>query len=267
MTPDESAPPKASAPPPAGGARHPWLWPATLIVAVLIPVAAGVYAFKSCRDLPGETLDKTTRLVSTVGQQLQTVVAAFNQGTVTTTFTSYATEMSGSQRLQIATLTQHETFTRKDESSTGFGYIPLPEIVVQAEAPVTYTYYLDLNDRWDFELKNGVILVTAPDIQYNKPAVDVSGITYEVKKDSMLRSTGSAFESLKNSITWLAYKKAEANIGLVRDTGRRQTELFVERWVRKDFTDGKDYPVKVRFRSEIETNGVPGLPTPEREGQ
>jgi hypothetical protein len=263
MIPDESAQPKASAPPPAStGARSPWVLPLTVLILVLIPVAAGVYVFRSCRNLPGETLDKTTRLVSTVGQELKNVAAAFSQGTVTTTFTSYATEMSGSQRLQIATLNQHETFTRKDESSTGFGYIPLPEIIVQATAPVTYTYYLDLNERWDFVLQNGTILVTAPDLQYNKPAVDVSGITFEVKKDSVFRSTSSAMENLKNSITWLSYKKAEANLALVRDTGRRQTELFIERWVRRGFTDGKDYPVKVRFRSELGTNGVPKLLVP-----
>ena len=72
-----------------------------------------------------------------------------------------------------------------------------------------------------------------------------------------VRNTTEALENLKKSITWLSYKKAEANIGLVRDTGRRQAEMFVERWVRRDFTDGKNYPVKVWFRSEVETNGVP----------
>ena len=120
-----------------------------------------------------EALQKAGELVDKAGHQLQKVAAAFAQGTVTTTFTSYATTLRPGQRLQFATLSQHEVFTRKDESSLAFGYIPLPDVIVEARAPVTYTYYLDLNDRWDFLLREGVIWVTAPEIRFNKPAVPV----------------------------------------------------------------------------------------------
>jgi len=226
--------------------------PVAWMVIVLIVVSGGVYVFKSCRDLPVQTLEKTGRLVNDLGQQLEKVAAAFNRGSITTTFTSYATTLNGSQYLQFATLSQQETFARKDESSTAFGYIPLPDVIVEASAPVSYTYYLDLNDRWDFRLQGGVIYVIAPNIKYNKPAVDVSRITYEVKKDSLVRNTTEAMENLKKSITWLSYKKAEANIGLVRETGRRQTETFVHNWLAKSFADGKNYPVKVLFRHEAQ---------------
>ena len=251
MTPPEVPTPKDRPPDPhpmpAGNA---WAWPVAWMVIAALLVGAGVYVFQSCRNLPGETLDKTARLAAAVGQQLQQVAGAFKQGTITTTFTSYATSLSGSQYLQFATLSQRETFTRTDESSLLFGYIPLPDVIVEASAPVTYTYYLDLNARWEFELRDGVIWVTAPDIKYNKPSLDISRISYEVKKDSHFRSTSEAMENLRSSMTWMTYKKAEANIALVRETGRRQTELFVENWLAKAFTDGKKYPVKVRFRHE-----------------
>jgi hypothetical protein len=78
----------------------------------------------------------------------------------------------------------------------------------------------------------------------------VSRITYEVKKDSHFRNTSEAMENLRSSMTWMSYKKAEANIEIVRETGRRQTEAFVENWLAKSFADGKKYPVKVRFRHE-----------------
>ncbi|HWH71984.1 MAG TPA: hypothetical protein VNT26_21660 [Candidatus Sulfotelmatobacter sp.] len=253
-------PPEPSTPePPPGAVRNPWAYPVMWMVIVLLTVSGGVYVFKSCRDLPGETLQKAGGLVQTIGQQLQQVAAAFKQGTITTTFTSYATSLSGSQYLQFATLSQQEVFTRKDETSVAFGYIPLPDVIVEATAPVTYTYYLDLNERWDFLLKDGVIFVTAPDIKFNKPAVDASRITYEVKKDSMLRNTTEAMENLKSSITYLSYKKAKANIELVRETGRKQTETFVENWLAKTFADGKKYPVKVQFRSEVSPKGNGGV--------
>jgi hypothetical protein len=234
---------------PTADKNNPWAWPITSMVIAAILVAAGVYVFKSCRDLPGDVLDKSGKLAVKIGEQVQKVASAFKQGTVTTTFTSYATTLSGSQYLQFATLSQQEIFTRTDESSLLFGYIPLPEVIVQASAPVTYTYYLDLNARWDFALRDGVIFVIAPDIKYNKPALDVSRITYEIKKDSHFRNTSEAMENLRSSMTWMCYKKAEANLALVRETGRAQTETFVENWLSRSFSDGKKYPVKVRFRS------------------
>jgi hypothetical protein len=259
MTPQAPEPQGGPAPKPQpAGSRSPWAWPMTWLLSLLIVVGAGLYVFRSCLALPSQTLDKTTKLAQQLGQAAREVAAAFHQGTITTTFTSYATTLAGSQNLQFATLSQMETFTRKDESTTLWGYIPLPDVIVEARAPVTYTYYLDLNDRWDFRLEGGIIWVTAPDIKFNKPAVDVSRITYEVKKDSHFRNTTDAMDNLKSSITWMSYKKAEANIPLVRETGRHQTEIFVQNWLSKAFTDGKNYPVKVRFRHEAKVLGTEG---------
>jgi hypothetical protein len=237
---------------PAGVGRSSWAWPVAWMVTIIVLVGAGVYVFRSCRDLPAEALNNAGKVVEQVGIKAQQVAAAFKQGTITTIFTSYATSVSGSQYLQFATLSQVETFTRKDESSTAFGYIPLPEVIVEATAPVSYTYYLDLNAHWDFKLQDGVLWVIAPEIKFNKPAIDASRITYEVKKNSLFRNTTEAMESLKESITGLSIKKAQDNIELVRDTGRRQTETFVENWLAKTFSDGKKYPVKVIFRSELQ---------------
>lgn len=241
-----------------------WAWPVTWMVISAMVLGGGVYVFKSCRDLPGDTLERTGKFAQTVGDQAQKVAAAFRQGTVTTTFTSYATALSGSQYLQFATFSEQETFTRTDESSLLFGYIPLPDIIVQASAPVTYTYYLDLNAPWDFTLQDGVVWVTAPDIRYNKPALDVSRMTYEVKKDSHFRNTTEAMENLRSSMMWMCHQKARANIELVRETGRRQTETFVANWLAKSFGDGKKFIVKVRFRGEKPPAGSGTNPTGEK---
>jgi hypothetical protein len=217
------------------------------MVTVLVVVGGGVFVFKSCRDAP-------VQLVEKIGKSVAEVAAAFNRGTITTSFTSYATAISGSQFLQFATLSQEERFRRTDEATTAFGYIPLPDVIIEANAPVTYTYYLDLNDKWEFTLQDGAIVVIAPDIHFNKPAVDASRITYEIKKDSLIRDTRSAMDGLKKSITWMTYQKAEANRELVRETGRKQTESFVQNWLAQSFADGRKYPVTVRFRNESPTN-------------
>jgi hypothetical protein len=225
------------------GASNAWAIPVMWMVIVLTLVGAAIYVLKSC--VTGEK-----KLV----EQIVEVASAFKQGTVTTTFTSYAATVGGSQYFQFAHLSEKVVFTRTDEKSYGWGYLPLPDVVVEANAPVTFTYYLDLNDKWDFHLQNGVIEVLAPRIKYNKPAVDVSKIDYTVKKDSVFRNTKEAMENLRASITGICYRKAEENIPVVRETGRKQTELFVQNWLAKSFTDGKKYTVKVRFRGESAPN-------------
>ena len=102
------APPPSNSPRNEGpfNPKNPWAWPVMWMVVVAFLAGAGAYVFKSCRDLPGETLTKTAKLVENIGQAAQKVASAFKQGTVNTTFTSYATTLSGSQYLQFASLSQ-----------------------------------------------------------------------------------------------------------------------------------------------------------------
>src|SRR6266545_1047478 len=227
---------------PPNGPKNDWakatLW--MFIVGVLALNAA--LLVRSCRNLPGETIDKTGRVIEKAGRVLADVASAFHQSRITTEFISYATTVSNQHYLQFATLKQTEIFTRTEETTTAFGYVPLPEVVVEARAPVDYTYYLDLNAKWDILLKDGAVYVFAPPIRFNKPAVDASAITYEVRKGYL--KTTEATENLKKSITSLSVLRARENIPLIRETGRRQTAEFVERWLMKSFIDGRQYPVK-----------------------
>ena len=210
------------------------------MVIVLILAGSGVYAFKSCRDIPGE-------MAGTAGKVLADLASAFKRGTITTSFVSYATTISNQHYFQFATLKQTEVFTR-EQPTTVFGYPVLPDVVVEARAPVEYTYYLDFNANWQFVLQDGVMYVLAPPIRFNKPAVDASAITYEVKKGYF--KTPEAQENLKRSVTGLAVIRAKENIPLIRETGRKQTADFVEKWLIRSFSDAKQYPVKVYFPDE-----------------
>ena len=236
--------------------RAHWGWPLAWIITALLIAGCGLYVFHSCVRAPERVLDASGRLADKIGSRLADVASAFNRGTITTTFTSYATTMTGHQYLQFATLSQQERFTRADQSSTGFGYIPLPEVIVEADAPVTYTYYLDFKEPWEFQVRDHEILVLAPDVRFNKPAVDASRITYEVKKGSVLGDTKQATENLKSSITSMTLQKARSNVELVRETGRHQTEEFVRNWLARSFTDGTNYSVTVRFRKELNLPNV-----------
>jgi hypothetical protein len=233
-----------------------WARAITWITIVLILTGAVVFVFKSLRDLPGEGVDKIGKTIAEAGEAMASVAGAFNQGTITTSFLSYAATLDANQYLQFATLRQTELFTQSDQTTTAFGYIPLPEVIVEARAPVEYTYFLDLNAPWRLEIEDGVIEVFAPPIKFNKPAIDASAIQYEVRKGSLLRNTVEAQENLKKSITFMTHQRARENIKLVRETGRRQTAEFVERWLAKNFADGKNHRVKVYFPGEAAKDGM-----------
>jgi uncharacterized protein YqiB (DUF1249 family) len=187
-------------------------------------------------------------MIGTAGQALATVAAAFNQGTMTTAFVSYATTVTNTLRLQVATLRQMEVFTRTQQTATAFGYVPLPEVVVEARAPVDYSYYVDLNGPWRFVLEGNRLQVFAPPLQFNTPAVDPSAITYEVRKGYF--KTAEATEQLKRSIATLVKLRARENMELVRPHAREQITAFVERWLVRAYADGRDYAVKVYFADE-----------------
>src|SRR5687768_2955669 len=137
MDPDE----QPALPPPPEGAATPaatWSWPRAAMwsTVMLILVVGMIMALRSCLAFPERALRQTSETMGRAGEALATVAGAFNRGTVTTSFVSYATTITNSQRLQFATLKQMEIFTRIEEPSTGFGYVPLPGVVVEARAPV-----------------------------------------------------------------------------------------------------------------------------------
>jgi hypothetical protein len=214
----------------------------------ILALALAAYVFHRTRSLPGELIESGRSLAA----DLRSVAAAFRSGTITTSFTSHAVEMSGSHYLQFATLKEIEVFERTDSVALLWGQLALPDVVVRAEAPVEYTYYLDLDERWEFVLsdRDRAILVHAPEIRFNTPAVDASRIRYEVKEGSILRDEAAAIDNLKRGITDLARQRARENAALVRELGRKKTEEFIRSWLLSSYDDATDYRVEVRFADE-----------------
>ena len=224
-------------------------------VAALL-VGAGIWVFESLRRLPGEALAGSKELA----RDLTEVAAAFRQGRIEITFASYATSVTGSSFLQFANLRQTEVFQRQDQASLLWGTLELPEVLVSATAPVEYTYYLDLDESWEFRLDGGTLLVRAPRIRHNRPAVDASRIRYEVRESSLLRDEDEALAQLKQALTVMARQRAEEHVELVRELGRTKVREFVERWLAGSFGDGDSYRVEVRFADERPLDGAVLLP-------
>ena len=209
-------------------------------------IGATLYAIRSLTEAPGRAVQATRELLD----DARKIASAFRTGTVTTSFTSYASEVRGSTLLQVATLQQLEIFERKDEAALFWGQLALPDVIVEARAPVEYTYHVELKEPWGFTLDGETLLVKAPAIRWNAPAVDVSALRYEIRKGSVLRDEAAVIEKLRLGLSELAKQRAGQHRALVRETARRQAEEFVETWLKARFSDGGRLRARVSFADE-----------------
>jgi hypothetical protein len=234
-----------------------------LVLAIL--VAASVLVGRVAR-LPGEVAGAIPRTIrdtaAAVSEGLAKLAAAIRSRRITTEFTSTATEIRGTKRLQVAELTQVEVVERRDAMQ--FFGVPLPDVVVSARAPVTFTYVLDLDGPWGFDLTDRTVTVLAPALAWNAPAVDVSKLEFAKAETSILRDEDRVVEDLRTSLTAMFRQRARQNVPLVRETARRQAEEFVRAWLLRAYGVPQDVRVVVRFRGEPETIAPAGPSLPPR---
>ncbi len=232
-------------------------WPVAFVILGLATLVAGVsiYFYQSTRNLISDLGEDGRSLV----RDAASLVGAFRSGTVTTSFISYATEMTGSNYLQFATLEQVEIFERTDSVSVLWGQLELPTVVVRAEAPVEFTFYLDLDGHWEFTLEEEhLVVVQAPRIEHNTPAMDVSAIRYEVRDGSLFRDEEEAMRRLRDGLSALADHRATENVELVRELGRRQTADFIRNWLLQHYDEASKLRIEVRFADETPETARPG---------
>ena len=220
------------------------------MVVVGIIGGSGLLMVRMLRDMPGAALDKGTEMLKTLGGEAAKVARGFNEKTVREEFISHAAELAGTSRFQFATLKEGEIFQREESGSTAWGLIALPKVVVEARAPVEYSYYLDFAGPWEFARAGQVLTVFAPPISANPPALDVSALQFYTLEGSVWRNDGAVRERLKDTLTGALRKRAAKNAGLVRETGRQRFTEFVEKWLAEKFSDGRDLRVKVVFPDE-----------------
>jgi hypothetical protein len=238
----------------------PWALALAAVAIGAIVMAGALYVFHSVRGLPAEVAEGGRQAL----RDLREVAAAFRTGTVTTTFRGYATQVIGTSRLQFAELRQEESFERRDSEAVLWGAFALPDVVVEARAPVTYTYYLDLDKEWRFRLEGRDVFVVVPPVEWNRPAADVSALRLEVREGSVLRNEQITLDRLRGELTPLLDRRARHHVPLVREAGRRKVEAFVETWLVQRFSDGEGYRARVVFADEpgAATPRPPALPSP-----
>jgi hypothetical protein len=239
-------------PAPATERAHPrWVWPVTLLLLALIVVGAGLWLAKQTLDVPARVVDKTGEAVKAAGAQAIEVAKAFRSGQLRQEFSSRAVELGGTTKLQVATLKQYEVFHDEKSGAVAWDLIQLPKVVVQAQAPVEYSYSVDLADGWEFRQEDRVLTVIPPPLEPNTPALDVSALKFYTLEGSLWPGETEVRDRLRESVTGRLNHRARSNIDLVREVARRQISEFVDKWLTEKFADGREYKIKVVFPDEL----------------
>lgn len=218
------------------------------VTAVFLAVLLGGawYALRVLRELPEKIGEEGREVVRDVGD----LVRAFRTGSVQRRFEAFTQRVEGTNHLQVVRLDQVQRFQIEDRSAVFWGTVELPPVVVRATAPVQYVYYVDLEGAWRFDLRDERVLVTAPPLRSNKPAIDVSRLRWQVVRGSLLRDEHEVQEQLRRELMGRAAIQARVNVPVVRETARRQVARFVTNWLLQSFEDAEGYRVEVVFADE-----------------
>ncbi len=258
--------------------RFSWPLAITIIVvtALLLATTVVIYLTRTAKSAALQTVEVARQGLTA----LKDIASAFRSGEIATSFSSYTTQIEGSSRFQFATIDQLELFERSDSQTAFWGQLELPRVVVEARAPVEYSYFLDLNGAWHFVLEDSRLTVLAPPIEHNRPAFNPSKIDYRVQEESLWRDEQPVLDALRNGMGAMAEERANKNVELVRELGRRRTQEFVERWLLANFgTDSSEVRVDVVFADEdapvfsdtalqtstVDLSGAATLERPERQ--
>lgn len=160
-------------------------------------------------------------------------------------FQSYAIKLTGRQSLYVAKLETIEVIERTSNATAL--WFNLPTMILKAETPVEYNYFISLSAPWKFHLEGDTLVVRVPELGSSTPAVDVSKLKFTIEQGSVLRNEERALEKMADDLPTLLIEKAIQNRETVREEARVSVEKFIRTWfemvTRQEYTN----PIQIRF--------------------
>ncbi|MNK01132.1 hypothetical protein D3C87_189260 [compost metagenome] len=163
-------------------------------------------------------------------------------------FYAYATQITGKQNLYVARLQQTEVIERSSKAKAL--WFNLPTMILRAEAPVEYNYFLNLSAGWKFNRDGETFLVSVPELGSSTPAVDIAKLRFVVAQGSLLRNEKAALARLNQELPGLLVDRAIEHRELVREQARESAETFIRTWVAQ--VTGREFtnPILILFPGE-----------------
>jgi hypothetical protein len=223
-------------------------------LAIVMVLSGLVVALRTCSAVE----DLSGRPAETI-EAVRDLAGAFKTGTIRTEFLSYATELRSTSRLQVAEVEQIEVVSRKDSKAYFWDLLKLPDVEVEVQVPVTYTYYVDLREEWQFVLEGRTVKVIVPELRHNPPAPDISGMEVKETRSILRFDEDDVKDQVMEGLTNELDARAQKNIASlnIHATARESIEAFVSAWLAGALAsygveDAEAYKVEVLFHHEVQ---------------
>ena len=263
-----SSPPESPAPAPAiprnsASRWAPWRWPLVVLLLSILVVAA----FLATLDRFLDAGERIARAPGELAGRIGRMASGFLTGDVTQRLLSSipAHEELGAGRLEVAVATTVETVSRSDEQRALWDLVPLGKTEVEIRVPVTWRWYLPLDDGWSATIDSGLLAIVAPNPKPSlPPAIHTDGIERRVQSDWLRFDAEDRLRALERELTPLLASRAgdKQHRELAREPARRTIERFARLWYARQDPGGKPLrAIVVRFADEPQKESPPSLGT------
>ena len=229
-----------------------WRWP---VVAIVLG-ALIVFAFLSAVDRFVAAGERVAEVPGNLARDLGAAARNFFRGDVTRQFVSSipASEELGAGRLEVAVAKTTETISRRDEQYAFWDLLPLGSTEVEIRVPVTWRWYLPLDDGWSATIEGPILTVVAPVPRPSlPPAIHTDGMERRAEADWLRFDAAERLSELESQLTPLLSTRAgdPAHRELAREPARKVVQKFARLWLFGQGADGQSIrAVVVRFADE-----------------
>ena len=229
--------------PPPDGQLARFRWPFALIAVVGLALVAAGAMLRGCQSSSERMIKaggtEAVRVIQAIGQETGEVLARFNQGTITRTFTEALPTLSREPggRLELGALKVTEVFSGTDNLKTAWGLVDLGTTVTEIRVPATYRYYLRLHDAWQLEVRSNICIVHAPVFRAAQPpAINTAGLEKKSTRGWARLNADSQMAELERDITptLARYANDPRHREAVREECLKTVAEFVRDWLLRE---------------------------------
>ena len=238
-----------------------WRWPLTFLIlggmAMLMVVLVVVFAGSLLNQNLQSGIKSSENALKEIGQ----LVNGATSVSLKESFLAGIPEISdaGGGRLELAKVDRVESLKSEDRMSLFWDRFSLGTSTAEIRVPVTYRYYVNLDDAWDIETSGPVCYVQAPRLRTMLPPAIHGNRMEKRSQNGWARfGAGDQLDTLEKDLlpTLVQYAEDEAVMVLVRDQARKSMVRFVRHWLLQQFPDiHEDIKlVEVTFTDEPSTD-------------
>jgi len=210
-----------------------------VVIFAVVDFAIFAVVFYKLFSRPFDTIDKITNI----------------RMDVTNTFISHVEKQQKTADLVLCKVTRNETSRKEYEFSNPFvmdGKV-LSKAVIEARAPVTFNYFVDMKGKWLVNIENDTVVVTAPKIQCLEPAIDTAKLETRIEGGWLITKEKQKLDELVKQFYPDMVKKGMSReyLDSVREQARVSLAEFVDAWIAKELIQKhKVRNLKIKFEDE-----------------